>query len=167
MNSRKRRLIRIDLTKAQRDMNITRGGVPISHQLKLAVGRLQRSFADTLHSALVGNAIVNKIRDGADLDAVLLHEARKGRTISELAVLIQYIGNHTGRCQTRDARVIHGGFRMTGTSQHATRLCGEGKDVAGLHDVRRLCVTGHRHLHRQRTICGRDTRIDALRRLNG
>ena len=83
MNSRKRRLICIDLTKAQRNMNISRSGVPISHQLKLAVGCLQRSFADTLNGALVGNTIVNKIRDRADLYAVLLHEAREGRSISE------------------------------------------------------------------------------------
>jgi len=132
------------------------GAVAERDAAELAVRRAQRPFTDALDQRFVAAAVLDQVRDGADLQAVLLGEHLQVRQAGHGAVVVHDLADHRGRRQARHARQVAAGFGVAGAHQHAAVLGLQREDVARLHQVARLGVLGHRDLHGAGAVGGRD-----------
>ena len=140
--------------------------IAVADQVELAQLAVDRLFADTLHSALVDQPVVDQVSDGANLQAVLLSKHFQLRATSHGAVVVHDLADHSARLEPGHARQVTGRFGVPGTSQHATRLSHQRKDVARADDIVGGHIPRHRSLHGTRTVSGGNTGRHAFGGLN-
>ena len=70
--------------------------------------------------------------------AVLARESQQALPRSERAVVVQYIGQHRGGLEAREARKVTAALRVAGALEHPAGFGAQWKDVPGLYQVARL-----------------------------
>ena len=141
--------------------------VEIGFQIKPTVLGINRAIIDAADGFLGHQPIMDQIGDSADFQLVL---DRKGFQISSPghgAIVIHDFDNHGRRFKAAHAGQVATGLRMSRTTQYATRLGLEGKDMPRLHNILGPGITGHRHLYRPGAVSRRDPGGNTLGRFNG
>ena len=151
---------------AQRQVQAARA-VAETDAVEPALSGLQLAAAQALDQGLVVAAVGDQVGDGADLQAVLAGEHFQIRQPGHAAVVVHDLADHGRRRQACHGRHVATGLSVAGAHQHAAVLGLQREDVAGLHQVFGLGVTGHGGLHGARTVGGRDAGGDTVAGLDG
>ena len=114
---------------------------------ELAEGGVQAAGTDFLHQAFVAAAVFDQVGNGADLQAVFGREQLQVRQAGHGAVVFHDLADHRRRAAAGHGGEVAAGFGVTRAHEHAAFDRLQREDVAGLHQVVRACVGGHRGLH--------------------
>jgi hypothetical protein len=97
---------------------------PITIGGDLEGAELSGQFAALLthHRLLIGDAVVDQVGDGADLEAMLGGEGLEVRPPGHGAVFVQDLDDDRRRLETGQPRQIAAGLGMTSPHQHPARL---------------------------------------------
>ena len=154
MDANQRRLVGLHLTLFQGEVNLIVDGVAEGDEVELAKFGGQLALGHLLDRGLVLVAVLDKVGDGAELDAVLLGEHLQIRTARHGAIFVEDLDDDGGRLETGQTGQIAARFGVAGTGQHAAILRHQREDVARLHQISRLGIGRHSGLHGHRTIGG-------------
>src|SRR5690606_20223582 len=119
-----------------------------------------------LYGALIEQAIMDQVGNGADLQAMLLGEGFQFGAAGHAAVLVHDFADYPGLAKATHARQITGSFGMTGTGQYATGLSHQREDMTRADDI-----LGHRirrggRLHSSRAVSSGDAGGNTFSRLD-
>ena len=162
-----RRLLGLDIAQGQRHVNHIIGAIAVGHQVELTQLAAQQFFFGTLNRALVEQAVVNQVGNGADLDVVLLGELFQLRATGHAAIVVHDLADHRRLAKAGHTGQVTGGFGVAGTRQHATGLGHQREDVARTDDVLGHGIGSRGSLHSACTVSGGNAGADANRRLDG
>ncbi len=151
---------------AQREMHPSVIGIAELMQLEYSVGRLYFAPPHAVHRGLVQQPELDQIRNGADAQIMARGKVTQPCASSQVAVLVEHVGEHRGGCEPGEARDIAASLGMTGTLQHPTGFRTQRKHVSGLHDVTGMRAASDRGAHRVGAISCRNTGADALGRFD-
>ena len=129
MYAHERRRIASKFAANQRHVNFAIHIARVSNHPEISMARGQHGFRNAPHIALVLHAVANQRRDRKQLQPMLAAKFQKLRRPRHRPVIIHDFANHAGRIEPRDARQIHGSFRLPGAHQHAAAPRPQRKNV--------------------------------------
>ena len=128
--------------------------VAIGAQVEGAVLGIQIVLFNALNGALIHGAIVDQIRNGANLEIVQLGESLQIFTAGHGAIVVHDLADHSGRLTPCQCRQITGRLGMACPAENAARIRHQRKDMTRLNQIRSLCAPGNGGLNRAGTIRG-------------
>ena len=133
-------------------MHVTVDSVLESNGAKLSVHGGQIGFDRAAHQDFFGNAITNQIRDGDDLQTMHDGKVSQLRQTRHRSIFVHDFADHAGGIEPGNPRHVNGGFRLSGTNQHAALLGAQREDVSGSRQVLRPGARIDGSLNRGRAI---------------
>src|SRR6476646_8025658 len=109
--------------------------VAVNDKSELSMHGFDVAFGNAAHQRFITAAVLYKVRDRADLQAVAVHKLNQIRKARHFAIVLEYLADNGCRCQTRQLRQITSGLRVSGTHQYSAVLRHERKHMSGLDDV--------------------------------
>ena len=156
MDPHQGRLLGLYFTLFQGEVHLVVDGVAEGDEVELAKLGGQLALGHLLYRGLVLVAVFDEVGDGAELDAVLLGEQLQIRAARHGAVFVEDLDDDGRRLVTGQPGQIATGLGVAGTGQHATVLCHQREDVAGLHQIGGLGVRCDSRLHGDGAVGGGD-----------
>ena len=167
MYPHQRRLLGLDVAQGQRHVHHIVGAVTVGHQIELAQLAAQQLLFGALNRALVEQAVVNQVGNGADLDVVLLGKLFQLRATRHAAIVVHDLADHRRLAKAGHTGQVTGGFGVAGTRQHATGLRHQREDMAGADDIFGHGIGSCSSLHSTCAVSSGDTGADANGSLDG
>ena len=135
-------------------------------QAEVAMRRAQRPLGHLLDQGFILVAIMDQVGNRADFQIVFAGEFEQIGQARHAAVILHDLADDRGRRQAGQRGQVAAGFGMACAHQHAALLRFQRKNMARLHDIKRLCRLGHGDLDRLGAVGGGNTGGDALGRLD-
>ncbi|KAF1053240.1 MAG: hypothetical protein GAK43_01527 [Stenotrophomonas maltophilia] len=167
VHTHQRRVFGGHFTEGQCQVYFAFHRITVGDQVEAAQLGVQRLLGHALDGALVDQAVVDQLGDGADLDAVLAGELFQLRAAGHAAVVVHHLTDHPGGLETGHARQVAGSFGVAGTGQHATGLGHQRENVPGADDIGSHGILGGGGLHGAGAVGGGDTGGHAFGGLDG
>src|SRR5215469_3897189 len=114
------------------------------------------------HQLLVAQAVLDQVRNGDDLEAVVPRKADQVDHTGHGPVVVHDLADHPGWLEAGQPRQVHGALGLARPTQHAAVPGAQGEDVSGAHEVLGFRVVRDRALDRGGTVRGRDPCRDPL-----
>ncbi len=112
------------------------------------------------------HAVFHQVGDGDQRHVVLFREPGQLRHTGHRAVLVHDLADHACRVQPGNAGEVHGRLGVSGTGEHAAWPRTQREHMTGTHQIARPRPIGDREPHGPRAIGRRDSRRDAVFRVN-
>ena len=129
---------------------------PIRDDAEHAVRGRQHRGGDPVHEPLGAHPVADDVGHRDDRDAVLPREREEVGHAGHGAVLVHDLADDGRGRETRDAREVDRGLRLSGPLQDAALAGAQGKRVTGAQEVLRLRLRVDEGLHRRRPVGRRD-----------
>lgn len=147
----------IDLTRTKGIVDGIGNVVLVGSKVESAVNGIDVFLVDHFDGCVVQVAVVDQVRDGANLDAMFFSKFFQLRALGHSAVFIHDLDNDSGGFVTGHTRKIATGFRMTGAGQDTAWLRDNREDMTGLDNIVGCGVFGCGGVNRFRPVGSRDT----------
>ena len=156
----------LDVALDERDVLLVGEELAVGDRLELAELRRQPHRDDALDELLRAPPVLDEIGDRDHLQLVPLAEGGEVRNAGHRAVVVHDLADDAGRNEPREPREVDRGLGLAGALEDAALLRAEREDVARLDEVVRRRARVDRDLDRPRAVVRRDSRGDALARLD-
>ena len=108
------RFVRIDLAHDEGEMDRAVDHVAVADHPELAERGRQAALPDPVHRLLVQHAVLDEVRDGADLELVVAREHVEVRPPGHGAVLVHDLDDDGGGLEAREPREVAGRLGVPG-----------------------------------------------------
>ena len=142
-------------------------GDPVAVRREVAARGGQPGLRHPQHVVLVAPAVVDQLLDRDHRQAVLVGEVAQLLAALHGAVVVDDLGDHSGRFEPGEPGQVHGRLGVTGPHEHPALGVPQREHVPRLHDLERLRRGVDQGAHRVRAVGGRDAGGDAVARVDG
>ena len=134
---------------------------------KLAVSRDDPAHGLAFYESFMTHPVTNEVGDRDELELVLETEGGEIGEAGHGAVVVHDFANHATGGQAGEAGEVDGRLGLSGADENAALAGAEGKDMTGPGEILGAGAGLHAELDREGTVCGRDTRGDAVTSIDG